>query len=239
MNDELRALLRDRVGVTDLAVIPNRYAPEGFRFSCGGSEAVDRWRSLRAIAGQSGFWPVILGDDKEVERILGVADSEYGQPLETILKDAFSRSAERWLKEREKLQRGEIVGDPDAFLASLHEEWPAKIERLTQFTIPYDGLKSKRPKDKITIGLFPTMNPWELPAYLNFGGWNECPDPSAHVRLMKRWYDEYGAELVGMNGDEVEMYATRPPITRQDALRLAKAAIPILRRHRHPGNSDD
>src|SRR5262249_54328128 len=64
-------------------------------------------------------------------------------------------------------------------------------------------------------------NPWEVPAILNFGGWNECPDASVHVTMMKRWSEKCGAEVVGMNGDVVEMYAAQPPTTRDEALKLA------------------
>jgi hypothetical protein len=40
--------------------------------------------------------------------------------------------------------------------------------------------------------------------------------------MMKHWLEAFGAELVGMNGDTVEMFAKRPPSTRQEALELAE-----------------
>jgi Domain of unknown function (DUF4253) len=92
---------------------------------------------------------------------------------------------------------------------------------MTAFTIPFERVGSGPAKARVTLGLFPTKNGWEIPAHLNLGGWNECPEAAAHVRLMKRWSEEYGAELVGVNGDTVEMLAHRPPQTREDALRLA------------------
>jgi hypothetical protein len=99
--DNLEELLRERCGIGVLSTIPNRYAPEGYLLSCGGEDAISFWQKLRDLVDQSGYWPVILGNDKEVTRVLGVADSEYGQPLRQILDEAASQSAEQWLKERD------------------------------------------------------------------------------------------------------------------------------------------
>jgi len=221
MPDNLQNLLRDRLGITRLSVIPNRYAPEGYRFSCSGAEALDWWRQLRTLVEESGYWPVILGDDEETERILGVADSEDGQPVQEILTEAASQSAEQWLTEREQSLKEDYGTEGEDFLKTLRGEWPEQANGMTQFTIPYDRLESGRPKDAVTIGLLPTTKPWEIAAILNFGGWNECPDPAAHVRMMKSWSEMYQAEAVGMNGDVVEMYAAQPPGMRDQALTLA------------------
>ncbi len=85
MPETLTSLLRDRLGITGLETIPNRYAPPGYRFDCPGAEAMDRWRKLRALFEESGYWPVILGNPTERDRVLGVADSEGGEALNKIL----------------------------------------------------------------------------------------------------------------------------------------------------------
>jgi len=225
MRDKLAKLVADRLGISALGAIPNRYAAGGYRFSCSGSAALDRWRQLRALVDESGYWPVILGNDKEVGRILGVTESEHGQPLQEILNEAASQSAEQWLKEREQsnltaLQKAYGAGWQKT-VAELHGDWPERVHAVTSFTIPFEGVGSGPPKAKVEIGLFPTKNDWEVPAQLNFGGWNECPDPAAHVRMMKKWFEDYGAELVGVNGDVIEMSVTRPPSTREEAVKLA------------------
>jgi hypothetical protein len=226
MDAKLAQLVRDRLGIDEVTPILNRYAPEGYSVSCAGSEALEGWRQLRALVNESGYWPLILGDDEEVSRILGVADSEYGQPVQEILDQAASQTGDQWLKEREESNLNSIkegYGENwQEALDELHGEWPDRPSPVTEFTIPFEGMRADRPKQEVTIGLFPTTTPWEIPAHLNFGGWNECPNPDAHVLMMKRWFEQYGAELVGMNGDTVEMYASRPPSTREDALKLAR-----------------
>jgi hypothetical protein len=226
MPEKLAKLVADRLGISELAAVPNRYAAAGYRFFCPGLEAVDRWRQLRALVDQSGYWPVILGNDKEASRVLEFADQEHGQPVTEILREAASQSAERWLKERQQSNLNALQktygADWQKTVEQLHGEWPERVHAVTRFTIPFERVGSGPPKAKVTIGLFPTKDGCEVPAQLNFGGWNECPDPAVHVRLMRKWFEDYGAELVGMNGDVIEMSVIRPPATREDALRLAE-----------------
>jgi hypothetical protein len=40
--------------------------------------------------------------------------------------------------------------------------------------------------------------------------------------MAKRWHERYGAEIVGMLPDLIEMWVACPPTTREDALDLAK-----------------
>lgn len=217
MREELAKLLSDRLGIHDLAPVPNRFAPEGYKCVCKGADAVERWQQLRALADESGYWPVILGDDKEVGHILGVADSEHGEPIHQVLERVASNTSDAWLEKRRQSEEYD-----EEVMAELHGEWPEQADALTRFTIPLERGRQASPKPKVTIGLFPVQHCWEVPAYLNFGGWNACPDSDGHVLMMKRWFDRYGAEVAGMNGDVIEMYAHRPPTTRDDALALGE-----------------
>ena len=47
-------------------------------------------------------------------------------------------------------------------------------------------------------------------------------NPDVHVALMRYWHEKYGAELMTLTRDVVEMSVARPPMTREDALELAK-----------------
>jgi len=214
MQEKLAALLRERLGVSEISAIPNRHSPEGYKLVCKGEDAVELWKQLRALASESGYWPVILGNDKEAGRILAGADSEHGEPMNKTLYRVATETAEGWLKERREEKLKEYDVPPE-----VHGEWPDQADALKSFTIP---MERGRPKPAVTIGLFPVKDGWQVPAYFNFGGWNECPAPDGHVLMMKYWQEKYGAELVGMNGDVIEMYVTRPPSTREEALALAE-----------------
>jgi hypothetical protein len=65
------------------------------------------------------------------------------------------------------------------------------------------------------------MEGWHIPAYLNFGGWNDCPHAPEHVCILKHWHEHYGADVMGMNDTTIEMWVSRPPRDRNSAMTLA------------------
>jgi Domain of unknown function (DUF4253) len=83
-----------------------------------------------------------------------------------------------------------------------------------------DNLAGKR-SGNVYIALLPTVDGWQIPAYLNFGGWNWCPAPDEHVCLLKHWQEEYGADLMGMTSTTIELCVRRPPTDRESAITLA------------------
>src|SRR5439155_9001674 len=76
--------------------------------------------------------------------------------------------------------------------------------------------------DITSLALAPSKTSWQVPAFLRFGNWNACPSPKEHVSIMKRWKELYGAELVGISHDTVEMQVARPPMDRASAMKLAE-----------------
>ncbi|MDQ3930735.1 MAG: DUF4253 domain-containing protein, partial [Chloroflexota bacterium] len=92
------------------------------------------------------------------------------------------------------------------------------------FSIPYewtDDFTGLRPLPTVHIALVPTVANWEVPAYLKFGGWNDCPPPEQHVAVLKRWHELYGAQVVGLTHEVLELGVTRPPKDRTAALIVA------------------
>lgn len=77
-----------------------------------------------------------------------------------------------------------------------------------------------RESEECILALIPTNEPWEVFAWLPFGGWNECPMPEEMLWIAKYWYERYGAIPAVMSHDVVEFSA--PPIKDKDtALGLA------------------
>jgi hypothetical protein len=62
---------------------------------------------------------------------------------------------------------------------------------------------------------------WEVPAYLGFGGWNECPPPELHVAALREWRREYQAIPICMTADVLECMVGKPPRTEPEAMKLA------------------
>jgi hypothetical protein len=100
-------------------------------------------------------------------------------------------------------------------------EWPVKPEPSVGLTVVRDILTGK-PLPKVYVGMAPTDDWTTIPAYLRWGGWNECPAAEYHVAAMRGWRDRYGAELVGMSDDTINLRVASRPKTREEALALAR-----------------
>lgn len=120
-------------------------------------------------------------------------------------------------------QANSQLGHPDADEPPLGEwaEPNTPTPAGSDIVVAIDSL-TDAPFERVYIALLPTTDPTEAPAYLNFGFWNACPPPQVHVAALRDWRDRYGAELVGIAGDTLEVRVARPPTDRDDALRLAR-----------------
>lgn len=74
----------------------------------------------------------------------------------------------------------------------------------------------------VWIAKVPTPNPFEIPAYLRLGGWNECPSTGDHVAVWRYWQEKYGAEILCATGDVIEAIVQHPPKEKEDCYRLAR-----------------
>jgi hypothetical protein len=100
-------------------------------------------------------------------------------------------------------------------------EWPATAPESPQLSVAFD-MRSGAPLPRAHIVILPTDDWTTIPAYLRWGNWNGCPAPEYHVAAFRSWRDRYGAELVGLSHDVVNIRVRRRPKTRDEALDLAR-----------------
>ena len=81
--------------------------------------------------------------------------------------------------------------------------------------------RRRRRAEWIALVEIPVKNPWEVFAFLPFGGWNECPETLELMSVSKYWYEQYGAVLSAMSADELE-FIIEAPVSMEAAVRLAK-----------------
>ena len=62
----------------------------------------------------------------------------------------------------------------------------------------------------LILAKIPVKNPWEIFAYLPFGGWNECPNTPELMAVAKYWFEQYGAAPAAMSHDELEFLLPAP-----------------------------
>ena len=72
----------------------------------------------------------------------------------------------------------------------------------------------------LILAKLPVKNPWEIFAYLPFGGWNECPDTQSLMAVAKYWFEQYGAVPAAMTHDELE-FLLPAPISEKKAMDVA------------------
>ena len=72
----------------------------------------------------------------------------------------------------------------------------------------------------LILAKIPVKNPWEIFAYLPFGGWNECPNTPELMAVAKYWFEQHGAVPAAMSHDELECLLPAP-ISEKEAIDVA------------------
>lgn len=189
--------------------------------SVAGHEALARWQALRD-AGKG--WPVIVGDDAALDDILEQFTLDMPSLFQPGAKDPPLPSVAEIVAESRTIAWPEGLRDwagaePDA--APPSAAWPA-ADAVTP-NGPTTALDLHgRPFATVHIVVLPTTRSWEVPAYLRWGNWNACPPPALHCAALRQWEAAFGAELVGINRDTLNLRVARRPADRAPALALAK-----------------
>jgi hypothetical protein len=194
-----------------------------------GENALAEWEELKT-AGRG--VPVVVG--KDIDGILEPFFLSHYATLRPLQEALAAADAVRFPEGLSKMRRDETAAALET-LRKLgatvdiefdeHEpplgEWPAATSNSPGLSIAYDVL-TRQPLPKVYIVLVPTDDPTTVPAHLRWGGWNACPAPEYHVAALRHWRDRYGAELVGLQMDTLNLRVSRKPASRGEALELAR-----------------
>ncbi len=189
-----------------------------------GSEALAAFDRLKREGKGS---PVIIGGEAMLTRTIEHLEftKKSKRSVEDILRDAANNPFPQALRAEQAAEVARFQKEEPDWIEEDPPmgEWPT--EALTT-PMPGPGLahdiRTRALHDKLHIALIPTRDATEIPAYLNWGGWNACPKPHHHVAAARYWRDKYGAELVSMGSDVVEFRVARRPQTRDEAMTLAR-----------------
>ena len=156
--------------------------------------------------------------EAEAEASLRRFEAELAKNPNMRLPDIIEMNGET----KRTLSRAEVIAAMRSSAgAPALGEWPATAEPSVGLTVARDILTGM-PLPKVHIGVAPTADWTTIPAYLRWGGWNACPAAEYHVAALRRWRDRYGAELVGMSADTINLRVASRPKTREEALALAR-----------------
>jgi hypothetical protein len=100
-------------------------------------------------------------------------------------------------------------------------EWPSSVSESPELSIALD-LRTGAPIPLAHIIIVPTDDWTTIPAHFHWGHWNGCPAPEYHVAALRSWRDRFGAELVGLSHDVMNLRVRQKPKTQLEALELAR-----------------
>lgn len=182
------------------------------RIEVSGENAIEELERLQHEFSTSGEWPILLGDEEELDRIEeGLADTSE-TPIE-ILDASNDVDAESWFADR-------VLEDPDLYECE-DGDWPEEEPEETGI-VTHLNLSLGKPKKKVFVALIPVEQSYEAFAHLNWGGWNDCPIPQDQCAIHRYWKEKYGSEVVSITGDVVQCVVANPPRDQEEALALAR-----------------
>lgn len=201
--------------VTQSIVVQLGYPYQIFSTEASYEDVMEAYGQAMLQGKQEGFTPVLVPSDDVLDEYLGILkDDEY--TLEDILKTELE-SGEELLKKRFEEYTGDEADefDMEEFMGGF-DGVPEVVDSYTAFR----EYQSNRIVETILLKV-PTTKPWELVAYVPFGGWNECPEVKEMMAVCKYWFEKYGAVPVTISHDVMEMRIPTP-IGEKDSLQVAK-----------------
>lgn len=211
----------------------------------GGEAAIELWHQLRHATEETGYWPVLLGAPDETDDLVDWQELRTGLADQTTMRLAFKKFilpkrpsvrktldaakaidmvawfVARWQERIEEMQEYANEGDDLSGLDVPEGDWPDDATPNTKYSTPFEVLTHAAHKE-MALALVPTKVAWEVPAFLKWGGWNECPIVAEQCAAMRYWHQKFGAEPVALTSSIAEMHVARPPVDQETALSLAR-----------------
>ncbi len=208
--EELATLLiENEIDISTLEAVEDESGNLLFFLPVPGLEVFNYWEKLRGLVEQSGYWPIII---EELDAQLEMMEEYEDQPdtAASIIAASEDIKAVEWLN-----YRYEHAGDGLEGFQYPRGEWPDNPQPKPGFFL------SEQPEVR-HLALVPTSQSWQVPAYLKFGNWSYCPAPEEHASVFKRWGEQFGAEIVWVEFDTLEVMVWQPPQDKETAIRLAE-----------------
>ncbi len=159
-----------------------------------------------------GYTPMIIVTDELILECL----EEYAKTAEELkanhdeLMKTPPMDVQKWFTDRLTEWKNEMGSDWDAAFGEVKAEKGDVQKTFSGFT-RYD---SRDKCEECVLAKIPTAEPWEVFAWLPFGGWNECPNPEEILRIAEYFHDRYKAIPAVMTRDVLEFSV--PPLKDKD-----------------------
>ena len=158
----------------------------------------------RARGKEEGFIPMLVAVDEILMECFQFSGEDKAQARQELLAAPIKSGKEllqEWLR---GAKEGWAEVDPE-----FYANWDARVigevaggDEINRFLSLYDS--TGKQTIPIVLAEIPVKNPWEVFAWLTFGGWNECPAPEEHMAVARYWFKKYGAVPALMTPDVLE-----------------------------------
>jgi hypothetical protein len=226
----LKAALNDGgMDHDDIKLIKNLPAEDEYTKIFGiivpGERAFTTWIRLHEYVAQTNRWPLIMGDPEEPwsDRFLMKEDSKTS--VQDILDRAEQVDIDKWVADAVNSDPEQFIVPPDKKGKGFGRKYTVDDPEALEDSIGTHRVEPEalaRPLPQALIGLFPVTEGWKVPAAMKWGGRSDCPAPEIHCAVLKDWGEKYGAELVGITGNVLEVIVDHTPETREEAFEVAK-----------------
>lgn len=111
----------------------------------------------------------------------------------------------------------------DEFMSSdfLPDEEPEDDAPILSALLRYELLDEEQ--GEMLLLQIPTDDPADIPAYLPFGGWNDCPNAETQLAFTYYWREKYGAIPAALDGADCLEFLVERPVA--DPLEAKKVAV--------------
>lgn len=199
--------------ISEMLDCPCEYFPKGSSIDV----IMSAYNEAFAKREMGGYTPLIIVVDDTLIEVIG----------------DFANTAEELRANHDKLLASEPIDADKWFFERLN----AEKESMKEYWKKLVGEIEKNPADandrflgievygtnkseECILAKIPTKEPWEVFAWLPFGGWNECPLPEEIIWIAKYWYERYGVIPAVMTRDVLE-FSARPIRDKNAALGVA------------------
>ncbi len=176
------------------------------------------YNKLVEESGKGGYTPlIVVASDILAEYLSGIKE-ELGKgktpaDYRNELLSAKPADSKKWLSKTIKLMSESGMLDEEGY-SDFDDMYDDEEEENEDHEFSFDD------DEDLIIAKIPTTRPWEVFAWVPFGGWNECPGPDMMMAVCKHWYEKYGAVPAVISHDTLEFTAT--PVNSRQAKQLAK-----------------
>ncbi|MED9948362.1 MAG: DUF4253 domain-containing protein [Peptacetobacter hiranonis] len=161
-----------------------------------------------------------IREDTNVEDFFknGTIDFETSEVIERYRKNMISKD---FSNGKELLD--EMIDNNREYFGGYELE-KDELEVEDDPTADMDDLDFEEEMEKqgeILIAEIPVENPWEIFAYIPFGGWNDCPGNEDIMSISKYWFEKYGAIPFAISHNTLE-YIVEKPVDDEEKIRFTE-----------------